>query len=48
MTAPQDRLCQAITRTLRYWSQRALIDDDVTDDMLGQRRVAASQQRLPV
>jgi hypothetical protein len=48
MTAPQDRLCQAITCTLRYWGQRTLIDDDVTDDMLGQRRVAASQQRLPV
>ena len=52
LTAPEDRLCQAMTcivfATLRDSGQRGLIDDDVTDDMLGHRRVAASQQRLPV
>jgi len=33
--------------TLRDSGQRGLIDDDVTEDMLGQHLVAASQQRLP-
>ena len=37
-----------VVATLRHSGQRALIDEDVTDDMLGQRWIAASQQRLPV
>ena len=60
LTAPEDRLSQAMTcilcqamtcivfATLPDSGQRGLIDDDVTDDMLGHRRVTASQQRLPV
>jgi hypothetical protein len=43
---------QAITcivfATLRHPGQRALVDDDVTADVLRQRWVGASQQRLPV
>jgi hypothetical protein len=52
LTAAKDPSCQAVTcivfAALRDPGQRALIDDDVTDVMLGQRRVAAAQQRLPV
>jgi hypothetical protein len=40
---PEDRLCQAISRivftALRHRGQRAFIDDGVTDDMPGRRRV---------
>src|ERR1700693_293386 len=32
----------------RQRGQRAFIDDDVTDDLLGQCRVVESKQRLPV
>jgi len=32
----------------RRRGQRALIGDDVTDNLFGQRRVAETQQRLPV
>src|SRR5579862_6706889 len=50
--APQDRPGLAATcivvAALRDPGQRALIDEDDTGDSLGQRRVAASQQRLPV
>jgi hypothetical protein len=46
-TAAEDRSCQAVTcivfAALRDSGQRALIDEDLTDDMLGQRRVAAAQ-----
>jgi hypothetical protein len=52
LTAPEDRPYQATTcilfAALRYSGQRRLIDHDVTDDTLGQRRIEASQQRLPV
>src|SRR5579863_10108040 len=50
--ASQDRPGPAVTcivvAALRDPGQRALIDEDGTGDRLGQRRVAASQQRLPV
>jgi hypothetical protein len=52
LTAPEDRPGQAtmciVFAALRYAGQRGPIDDDVTDDTLGQRRGVASQQRLPV
>jgi hypothetical protein len=52
LTAPEGRLCQAMTcigfaAPLRR-EERALIDEDVTDDMLGQGPIAQSQHRLPV
>jgi hypothetical protein len=52
LAAPVDRLSQAVTclvfAGLLSRDQHALIGDDITDDILGQRRVAKHQQRLPV
>ena len=52
LAAQEDGLGQAARciafAVSRFRSQRALIDDDVADNMLGQGRVAESQERLPV
>ncbi len=52
LTAPEGRLCQPMTcigfAAPRRRQKRALIDNDVTDDMLSQGGIAERQQRLPV
>src|SRR5579859_1535392 len=52
LTPPEYRPSQAVTclafAVLLSRDQRALIDDDITDDALSQRRVVKHQQRLTV
>jgi hypothetical protein len=52
LAAAKDRLGQAVTclvfGVLLSRDQRALIDNGITDDIFGQRRISEHQQRLPV